>query len=346
MNQAYFQTKRSILPKRLITLIWHYPEENVLGYPIQTSNLLSMKSLSIKLMLFFSPFLFIALLIFIVDPYDLFYVSHVFGDEAKLKCVNRSNASSPRGNILWKTLGFKRNPTPNIILGDSRIADVNPDCLGKKLGGKVSNLAIPAGNNKTIVDLFWMAANNTELKNVLIQTNFNRYNAVFNFDLYEPVKQLSDKPFYYFLKWNYIQDAFAVIYYSLFKDEHYVNQSYKYRDDNWKTTEQMITNELSRFDYVYPTKLNSDFQHIANYCKEKHINLSFVIAPDYYESHSYVKTYRLEKEYLRFKKDINALGNTVDLDRGLPFSFNRNNYLDHYHIKPQIADTIVSMIYR
>jgi len=102
---------------------------------------------------------------------------------------------------------------------------------------------------------------------------------------------------------------------------------------------------LSRFDYVYPTKLNADFQHMVSYCKEKHINLHFIIAPDFYESHSYIKVFKLEKEYQRFKKDITALGPTVDLDNGLPFSFNKDNYLDHFHIKPQMADTLVYMIF-
>lgn len=283
--------------------------------------------------------------VFIVDPYNLFYISRIFSDNSKFKCVNRSNASSPRGNILWKTIEFKRNPTPNIILGDSRMEDVNPDCLSKKLGGPVTNMAVPAGNNKTIIDLFWMAAKTTELKNVFIQTNFNRYNALFNFDLFEPTRQLLHKPFYYFFKWNYIEDAFSVMYYSVSGDEKYVSQSYRFRDDNWSSTEHLITNELSRFDYVYPTKLYSGLKGIATYCKENHINLQFIIAPDFYESHSYIRIYGLEKEYRKFKSDIKALGSTVDLDDGMPFSYNKNNYLDHFHIKPHMADTIVSMMF-
>jgi hypothetical protein len=304
-----------------------------------------MKTLLLKLLLFFLPFICIAVIVFIVDPYDLFYVSRIFSDASKYKCVNRSNASSPRGNILWKTIEFKRNPAPNIILGDSRMEDVNPDCLSKRLGGKVANLAVPAGNNKTIIDLFWMAAKTTQLKNVFIQTNFNRYNALFNFDLFEPTRQLLNKPFYYFLKWNYIEDAFSVMYYSFSKDEDYVSQSYRFRDDNWSSTEKLITNELSRFDYVYPTKLYSGLKDIAIYCKENRINLRFVIAPDFFESHSYIRIFGLENEYRQFKTDIKALGSTVDLDNGMPFSYKKDNYLDHFHIKPNMADTIVSMIF-
>jgi len=344
MNETYYPTKRSVLMKRISVTMWRYPKGIASELQVQLQNFIFLKALWNKLILFFLPFIFISLIIFIVDPYNLFYVSHIFSDSAKFKCVNRSNSSSPRGNILWKTVDFRRNPTPIIILGDSRMADVNPECFGKKLGSKVTNLAVPAGNNQTIIDLFWMAAGTTDLKTVYIQTNFNRYNAVFNFDLYGPVKQLTDKPFYYFLKWNYIQDAFSVMYYSFFRDEKYVSQSYKYRDDNWQATDQLIRNELSGFDYVYPTKINADLQRIVGYCREKHISLHFVIAPDFYETHSYIKIFRLEKEYQRFKKDIYTLGPTVDLDNGIPFSFNKNNYLDHYHIKPQMADTLVSMI--
>jgi hypothetical protein len=304
------------------------------------------KTLTLKILFFFSPIIFVSLIVFIVDPYNLFNVSKLFSDQAKIKCLNRSNSSAPRGNILWKTIEFRRNPTPNIILGDSRMVDVNPATLEKKLGSKVTNLAITAGNIQTIIDMFWMAAKSTELKNVFIQISFNRYNAIFNFDLFGPTKQLIDKPFYYFLEWNYIEDAFSVIYYTSTKDEEYVKQSYKFTIDGWYKTEKLLIKELSEFDYVYPKEYYLNLTKIANYCSRNHINLQFIIAPDFYETSCYIKAFHLGKEYLQFKQDIAGLANTIDLDNGMPFSFNKNNYKDYYHINPLIADTIISMIYQ
>lgn len=281
-----------------------------------------------------------ALLILIVDPYNLFNISKLFSDEDKIKCLNRSNASSPRGNILWKTVAFKRDPAPNIILGDSRMADINPKTFEKVYGEKFANLAIPAGNNKTIIDLFWMAARTTKLKNVFIQTNFNRYNALFTFDLYEKTRQLIEKPLYYFGSWNYIEDSFSILYYSFSNDETYVNQSFKYQKDNWSLTEKLIIKEFSEYDYIYPQKIFDDFTVIASYCKENNINLQFIIAPDNYEYHSYIRIFKLEQQYERFKNDLKKLGTTIDLDEGLPITYNKKNYLDHFHLNPQIADTI------
>lgn len=305
----------------------------------------TMKKLYLQLILFLSPFLLISLLVVIVDPYDFFNISNLISDDQKIKCLNRSNASSPRGNILWKTIAFRRDPAPNIILGDSRMVDINPVIFEKQYGEKVANLAIPAGNNKTIIDLFWMAARTTKLKNVFIQTNFNRYNALFTFDLYEKTRQLIDRPLFYFGNWDYIEDSFALLYYILSKDEEYVNQSFKYQKDNWSLTEKLIIKEMSEIDYIYPQKIFDDFTVIAHYCKENNINLQFIIAPDNYEYHSYIRVFKMEKEYERFKNDIRKLGNTIDLDEGLPFSFNKKNYLDHFHLHPEYADTIAFFMF-
>ena len=304
-----------------------------------------MKKLYFQIIVFFIPFILLAIVVFITDPYNLFNISKVFSDEEKIKCLNRSNASSPRGNILWKTIEYRRNPVPNIILGDSRMNDVKTGTFEKMVNGKVANLSIPAGNNKTIVDLFWMAANRTKLENVFIQTNFNRYNALFSFDLYENTKQLIDKPLYYFGRWHYIEDAFAVIYYSISKNEEYVNQSYKYQSDNWPITEKLIIKEMSECEYIYPQKIYNEFALIAQYCKEQKINLEFIIAPDNYEYHSFIKIFKMEQKYYRFKNDLKKLGNTIDLDEGLPFSFNKKNYLDHFHLNPQMADTIATLLF-
>jgi hypothetical protein len=263
-----------------------------------------MKQLFSKMLILFSPFILLSLILVIVDPYNLFHISRLFNDEAKIKCLNRSNAAAPRGNILWKTIEFRRNPSPNVILGDSRMLDIKSSVVEKKLGEKVYNLSIPGGNLKTIISLFWMAAKTTQLKNVFIQVNFNNYNAYFNADLYAPTEKVIDNRFYYFLNWNYIEDAFSIMYYSVTKDEVFVNKSYKYMENSWELSKKLIMKELGDYDYVYPEAFHEELIKISKYCKYRNINLVFVTAPDYFETHTYVKVFKLEDRYLNFKKDL------------------------------------------
>jgi hypothetical protein len=53
----------------------------------------------------------------------------------------------------------------------------------------------------------------------------------------------------------------------------------------------------------------------------------------------------MEDEYDRFRSDIHGLGTTIDLNNGIPLSFNKENYLDLFHLKPEITDTLLYMIF-
>ncbi len=303
-----------------------------------------MKEIPHKLFRFLFPFIIITLFILIIDPYNLFNVISIVSDDNKSKCLAINNWETSRPNAIWRTLKFRNEPTPNIVLGDSRIAYVSDACLEEKLGGIVSNLAIPGSNIKTITELFWMAANSTTLENVIIQLNFNRYNDNIKHDLLIPVWQLINKPHSFFFNVNYVKDSFDVLFYSLRKNNHSVSLSY-YGDNIWKLSEKSIINDFRGYGYVYPENYLNELKKISTYCNDENINLLFVIAPNYFTVHQYVEKFNLEEEYQRFKTDLGLLSATIDLDYGLPISFNKDMYRDHFHFKPHLADTLISLIY-
>ncbi|MCD6201355.1 MAG: hypothetical protein J7K46_06060 [Bacteroidales bacterium] len=298
-----------------------------------------------KFLFFLTPFIFLSLFIFLVDPYNLFNVSHIFNDQVKYKCTNRSLAVSPRGNILWKVIAFERNSTPNLLLGDSKFENISSECLEKVMGGESYNLTIPGGNYQTLIDLFWMAAKSVKLENVIIEVSFLSYNASYNnVDLYTPARQIIDHPLKYFFNLDYLKDSFFVLYYYITKNEHLVDWRSKLPDDPWQRSGKWITSVFSQKNYVYPEKYFNKLMNIATYCKNKHINLIFVIAPDYFQMHTLIKNNKLENEYKRFKQDIKKIGKTVDLDTGLPISYNKENYYDYLHVKPELEDSLLMMI--
>jgi hypothetical protein len=280
-----------------------------------------------------------------VDPYNLFNISHIFPDEAKIKCFNRTDATTPRGNYLWKNIAFRRDPSPNIFLGDSRMAVINIDLLEEKIGGKVSNLAIPGGNLRTIIDMFWMAAKTAKLENVFIQIDFKDYNDFGNKDLFGRIIKLLDNPLSYFFNWKYLLDSFSVFYYTMSRDENYVSRSFENRQDNWKLSELYLRNVFAQ-KYFYPVQLKAEMTKISNFCNEEKINLIFVIAPNYYEEHNIVKSFNRENDYNRFINDISSLGMTINLNNGLAFSLDKSNYSDYYHIRSTMKDTLISMIFQ
>jgi len=282
---------------------------------------------------------------FIVDAYSLFNVSHVFTDEIKIKCFNRSGATMPRGNILWKMIYFNRNPTPNILLGDSRVFYITNSVLEHEMGGVATNLSIPGGNYRTIIDLFWTAAESIKLENVMIQSNFNSYNTGGDISLFRQAQQAVNKPYKFFFNWNYLKDSFSVLYYSVTRDKQFANKDYKRIDNNWKLTEKTLEKYFATDIYSYSTSIHEDLTKIATYCDEENINLTFVIAPNYHEVYSFLEKNGKSDDYHWFKTDIKSLGKTIDLDIRLPFSYIKKYYFDHFHIRREYTDSLTSMIF-
>jgi hypothetical protein len=295
-------------------------------------------------MLFLSPFVVISLFILIMDPYNLFGISSLVSDEIKIECLNRNGKVQSRANATWRILKFLKDPAPNVILGDSRIADINDTSFEEKLGGKVSNLAIPSGNIRTINDLFWMASAQTKLDHVIIQINFNRYNAAVNRDMLLPVKQLIDKPYIYFFNANYVKDSYAVFSHA-FKKNKCRSDSLTKAVANWRFSEEYLMNDIGVRRYAYPEDYYNMLREISAFCDRENIDLLFVIMPNYYTVYQYVERFNFQDEYERFKTDIKSLGTTVDLEVGLPISYNMDMYSDHFHIQPQLADTLISLMF-
>ena len=281
---------------------------------------------------------------FIVDAYKLFNISHVFTDEIKIKCFNRSSVTMPRGNILWKTIHFSRNPTPNILLGDSRVFYITNSALEHEMGGIATNLSIPGGNYRTIIDLFWTAAESIKLENVIIQSNFNSYNTRGNISLFRQAQQAVNKPYKFFFYWEYLKDSFSVLYYSVTRDKQSSNNDTQI-NNNWKLTEKTLEKHYSTDKYSYSSSIYEDLIKIATYCNEENINLTFVIAPNYHEVYSFIEKYGKSDDYHRFKTDIKSLGKTIDLDNRLPFSYMKKYYFYHFHIRREHTDSLTSMIF-
>lgn len=298
-----------------------------------------------KILLFSFTLFFTSLFILLIDPYNLFNISNVVSDEIKTKFFRQNNRTSVRANATWRTINFLNDPTPNIILGDSRIAYISDTPIQEILGDDISNLAIPGCSIKTIIELFWLATSSRQLENVIVQINFNRYHPAINRDILLPVRQLINKPYNYFFNVNYLIDSFDVFCLSLKKDNPNLQQSVPQNDTNWNFTEQVDLFNLKYRKYVYPQNYYTELKKVSTYCSNQDIKLIFVIAPNHHTVHQYIIRNNLEPEYKRFKADIKSLGTTIDLDDGLPISYNDDMYADHFHFKTNVADTLISLIY-
>ncbi len=135
-----------------------------------------MKKYILRALIFGSPIVICFLIVLVVDPYNFFNLFHVISDKDKFAVVQRTDESSPRGNILWKTIKFRRNPTKTVIIGDSQGKDIRTDLIQQLTGEEVSNLCFPGASFQTMFETFWFAAGEAELKKVIDEfvVSFNK----------------------------------------------------------------------------------------------------------------------------------------------------------------------------
>ncbi len=312
--------------------------------PDMPPNNIDMKKSLFKLLLFFLPFFFIAAVTVIVDPYNIFNIFHVISDEKKFECVNRHDGVTPRGNILWKTIDFQRNPASDILIGNSRTFNISNEELSALFSEDMKNLSLHGGDIEASIELFWMAAKTTNLNLVIMQLDFNNYEAFSTLNLYKPVKDLLDKPSGFFFKWDYLTDVFSLLYYSITNDHKFVERSYMYNDDNWHLTYNYLEN-LHVTSYTYPDQLYNGLKEISEYCIRNNIRLYFVIAPNFREIDKYIERQELTAANERFKSDLSGLSPLIDLDTASPFTYNKDNFSDHFHLKREMTDSVAHMIH-
>ena len=304
-----------------------------------------MKKYFLKIILFAIPVLLYALIIFVVDPYNFINVFHVINKKDKFTVIQRTDESSPRGNILWKTVSFKRTPVSQVIIGDSQGKDINVELIQEITGEKYFNFCFPGASFKTMFETFWFTTQQTRLKKVYFQVAFMNYNAEREYDLFHFAQDYFKHPYQYFTTKEIFFDAVANIAWVSTRNPWIISRSYEFLPPG--QMEDLAQFRLNLFfkEYTYPTSYLGELQKIKDYCESKGIELTFVILPVYEGVDKHLVKIGLDDELERFKSDINSLGTTIDLDKLTEIKANRENFIDYFHPNLSMMDSLVRKIW-
>lgn len=303
-----------------------------------------MKKYILRGLLFSIPVFLYVLIILVVDPYNFFNLFHVISDKTKFTVIQRTDESSPRGNILWKTIQFRRNPVKTVIIGDSQGKDIRADLIEELTGEKAYNLCFPGASFQTMFETFWFAAGQTELKKVYFQVAFMNYNADREYDLFHFATDYFKMPYRYFTTKEIFFDSFINLAYATTRNPWLVSRSYEFStaDDMEKLARYRL--KLFFNKYTYPEEYRQDFLKIRQYCSQHGIELNFIILPVYKGVDNYLEENELTDMRSRFREDISAYGFTYDLDTLSSIKNRRENFIDFFHPKQVIIDSLTRMI--
>jgi len=304
-----------------------------------------MKRYIFRGLLFAIPVVIYVLFIVVIDPYNLLNIFHVINDQDKFAVIQRSDESSPRGNILWKTIRFKRNPTKTVIIGDSQGKDIRPELVEELTGVEVCNLCFPGASFQTMFETFWYAAAHSKLEKVYFQVAFMNYNAARDYDLFHFAMDYQDRLYEYFTSKEIFFDSFANMAYAITRNPALLEGSYEFLPPD--EMEKLAEFRLNLFfkSYDYPEKFRAEFIKIKEYCETESIELNFILFPVYKGVDAHLEKVGLTEMKARFKQDIISYGTTYDLDKLTEIKQNRKNFIDYFHPNQVMIDSLTRMIW-
>lgn len=295
--------------------------------------------------IFSIPLILCVLFIFLIDPYNFFNISRLIDNATKLEVLNRSEESTPRGNMLWKALQFKRQPSNILIIGDSQGYHIKEDLIKKLTGKDCYNFCIPGANTETKVSIFWFAAKQTKLKHVVIQLSFQNWQLNYKENIFHFAQDYMDNSSLYILNSYIIKDSFQNLNYKFL--HHHTDgindNEFPITEDKNKRFDMSLKRKFS--SYIYPSKYLDELQKIVRYCDKNNISLEFLVLPCHQRYYDYLSRNDLIRFNEKFLSDISRLAKTTNYSSDSKLNSNENNFEDYLHLNQSTLDSITPLIW-
>jgi hypothetical protein len=291
-----------------------------------------------RLLLFSVPFWLYGFFIYLTDPYNFLGGPAIISNEIKMR------TAYPLNYCLWKMPEFTRHPSPNLLLGDSRMDALKPERVKELTGTDNFNLAYGGATIREIVESFWSASRHASLRHVYIGINFNLYTDYEQFDRTAEVLMIERCTACYFINRTVLRAALYGIAGQWMHYDPKIGMVSEDRETFWRN---QIGPQTAAFyaRYVYPRKYHAELERIARYAKENGVDLVFLIFPTHVELQNRVRDFGLEGEYARFKQDLSSLATTYDFDYPNELTANKNNFSDPYHCRHACVDEIIREVW-
>ena len=310
-----------------------------------------LKKLIINCGIFSIPIVMWILTLFVVDPFNYFSVNKIIDEQTKLQSARKLNS------LLYNTIAFKNNPTPNIIIGDSRIKRLPIKEIKNITGDEYFILHSNAAKLNEIIDLFWLCNDFTKLENVLLGVNFNLYNEYAYANRVQEVKEINTNPFLYIFNGSVLEMTSKIIFNHI-TDLGFPNISrnimLKKAMDGKSTLDKqawwnfniytVAKNQYSK--YKYPKELKDRLQDVSIYCLKNNIKLTLLNVPHHKDYRKRIIDFQLEEEEAIFKNDIKKIGNVIDYDYENSITECKKCFTDPVHTNDSINLIMAKEIFR
>jgi hypothetical protein len=276
----------------------------------------------------------------VIDPFDYFNVFHSVPNEIKKHNARAINT------LFYHAFQEANVPSSNVLIGDSRTADLPIEEIASITGQEYRLLTASALKINEITDLFWLAQKYRPLKNVYVGINFSMFNEYAYADRVTSVRAILANPLRYVFNPNTAQALFYVIESWAGGRDAVSSVPPMNRDEFW---DYMVTVRGQEWygKYKFPTKAYEDIRKMAVFCKVQGISLTFIIVPHHVEFQNRLWDYKLTTAKVKFLESMLAVGATVvDYDYVNAITLDKRHFVDPVHYNDAIGKVIVDEVWR
>jgi hypothetical protein len=277
-----------------------------------------------------------ALPVYLVDPYNIFPSAPRIVSP-QIKREYGQSIDDP----LWKLPLYDRAPVADIVIGDSQMERLDPRWIAAVAGRPYANLAYGGGTLRESISTFWHAAATAKLHSVYFGMTFLAYNPNLADRAAAAESMLQHRAQYFYdpgVLQTTVYDALALM------PAGRVNIGPGMSKDSfWHVQLDSVRNRYTGM--LYPSALVPELARIREYCRNKGIQLVFVIPPQHLDAQHLVAEAGATAEYSRFKRDIASFGPALDCDVNSALTEDRGNYNDPFHLTDEAAVRLVTDIW-
>lgn len=279
------------------------------------------------------PFIFYALAIIIIDPYNYLGISLIPPSSKK----EVAEQIQPH---LFKLIDYTRSPKHNIALGDSR---TNALFHSIELNNYY-DLAYGGGSLNEVIKTFWYVTDKVKLDTVLIGINFNLYNKYnTRFWVEETIERKKNYFSYAFNNYTY-QSAFKILRKEWFDEQIEIGKPDMTKEEFWDY-QINVTAEKFYSQYLYPDNYFKELKKISEYCKAEKINLIIWIPPTHIDFQNRIADFGLNAEQERFKLQLQQIADVFDFDYDSELTRDSSNFKDPLHFTEEVGKQIYHEIF-
>ena len=314
--------------------------------------------------------IFIFLLIFALTCGVLFLPVYYFNPDDYF-----GNRNAPTRDVLSSMTDFKRNPSPYIILGDSRMNAIswgNLRYFNEVAGERYANLAFGGASQNESIDMFWWSNSIIPLKKVYLGVSFydiqeNNFN-----DRLKGNIELINKPWRYV--YNYKTLAASLENIKLPSRPEKASPAVPEEDIITETTVSADTvssagvsalsgtNAEQKPDFVgYADNIYAKcvegrgyevsalnmkrLKGIADYCRENEIEL-IIVTPPYHVSidELVLRPLGLNDQIAAYKEELARYAELRNMEFLNDFSYDDSNFIDGFHLSEQAMPRYINAI--